>query len=372
MARIVGWRSGGGSPGPRYSDDGGATWLAGTVDSAPSGDPRFAFGGGTYVCFFAGAGSSQIISSTDGIAWTRRTHPPISTGRGLWFLGGQFCALADSLSVVLRSADGITWTSAATGSSIEAGFTRIISRASNTKFSGRVVCLETEYQLTSGSLATINQYVMVTTDGITWSRGRIDAVSVVDTDINAYSKSYAPAFSNATDIIFVEVDGVTKTSYSASLTAPNVWTVGAASSESGLLFEFSGSNVIMSPEDGSLLAIDGIKSTADGLSYTVRLNSPGVQTIIGGAGERFAFNIFTSRAFSSTDDISWPDVTMTGLIPNNSNMAVNPAEGALPPSGGDGILPSPFLTMGASGATGRGGAGPGGFWTAFQRSRELP
>ena len=69
-----------------------------------------AYGGGQFVAV-ARTGNGRVMSSTDGINWTRRTaanNPWYSVTYG----GGQFVAVAGSGgNRVITSPDGITWTS---------------------------------------------------------------------------------------------------------------------------------------------------------------------------------------------------------------------------------------------------------------------
>ena len=71
---------------------------------------------------------------------------------------------------------------------------------------------------------------------------------------------------------------------------------------------------------------------------------------------------------TSADGVTWGSLANLPFEIDRYGMAVSVGSGSPPPAGGDTILPHPFILN----SLGRGGAGPLGFWTALQRSHELP
>lgn len=92
------------------SSDGGATWTNRTV---PNADSRLSAAWGTPgICITSDTAQARLIHSTDGINWNQRTLPASKIWNVVWVpLLAKFLAIADDLSAIASSTDGITWTS---------------------------------------------------------------------------------------------------------------------------------------------------------------------------------------------------------------------------------------------------------------------
>jgi hypothetical protein len=92
-----------------------STDLANWTHISPPGDgptlAAVAYGNGRYVA----VGSSVILTSTDGLSWTRATAAQALQLQSVLFAQGQF--IAPDGSRIFRSLDGITWTASVSGAS---------------------------------------------------------------------------------------------------------------------------------------------------------------------------------------------------------------------------------------------------------------
>jgi len=103
----------------KNSNNEGSAWTfraSGTTETLTS----IAFGNGTFVA----GGVDLVLTSPDGVTWTRRSFgTPAYTGK-IRFDGGKFTLVGND-GVILTSADGITWTTAVPAT--PGGIGRIVS-----------------------------------------------------------------------------------------------------------------------------------------------------------------------------------------------------------------------------------------------------
>lgn len=96
------------------SADNGTTWSKRTVATTPATSLNLygvAFGGNQFVAvgdWDIDTFEAIILTSPDGISWTRRSNPSPDILRRITYVDGQFVAVG-GVGTVLVSADGITW-----------------------------------------------------------------------------------------------------------------------------------------------------------------------------------------------------------------------------------------------------------------------
>ena len=96
------------------SSDNGATWTKQTVTTTPATFLNLngvAFGGNLFVAvgdYDFETASSVILTSPDGISWTRQTNPSPDILRRITYVNGTFVVVGGA-GTVLVSTDGVTW-----------------------------------------------------------------------------------------------------------------------------------------------------------------------------------------------------------------------------------------------------------------------
>lgn len=180
-----------------------------------SGNPIYglAFGGGTYVaCGFTSTSSPTVGTSTDGgITWTVRTGPTWASGQlaltAAW--NGSTFLICGNSNYAATSPDGVTWTNR-TGLSSAAG-------SSGNSFSSAVLGT-TFYVAVSGTGGGVAK----SADGITWTH----STAFVPNEIISGGGRLL-ASSNSSSTIWVSSDGTNWNAYTGP-TALTGWTGGIA------------------------------------------------------------------------------------------------------------------------------------------------
>lgn len=133
------------------SSDQGATWVVATMPSAVVNAPTcIAYGNGVWVALSSVTQSSIAAVNISG-EWVAVTLPVAASWRSVVFFSGQFYAFANSTAQYLRSSDGVNWSALTAPSAIN----RVVS-------SGAALC---GYAYSFGSPTTVIRSV----DGVTWT-----------------------------------------------------------------------------------------------------------------------------------------------------------------------------------------------------------
>ena len=104
-----------------YSTDGGDTWTMVSVGTSEAWMGA-CYGNGKFI-IVANTGTNRIRYSSDGITWSTPSTPPTASNfKDVCYGNGYYIAVADSGTVVVKSADGETWTDATVS---EKGWTSI-------------------------------------------------------------------------------------------------------------------------------------------------------------------------------------------------------------------------------------------------------
>jgi hypothetical protein len=139
-----------------YSTDNGATW---TQCVTPSGLFNVAYGNGIWVAVGPSPGGA---SSPDGITWTARTLPTVTSGNwlGVAYGNGRFVAVCAGSTTITQAAvsyDGINWTQ----TTIPGNNWTAVTYSSGS--------------LTFMAVGVFNNYVATSTDGVTWTSKTVAA-----------------------------------------------------------------------------------------------------------------------------------------------------------------------------------------------------
>lgn len=257
----------------------GALW---TSRSAPS-DRQWSsvtYGKGLFVAVSNSDSSGNVMTSPDGVVWTKRDAPTGNWNK-VTFGNGLFVAVGSGpTNYIMTSPDGINWT-ARTSSSI--GVHVDVIYANNI-----FVCIVRGTLVNSGSL--------VSTDGITWAAGGRTFIQCTSI---AYGNGVFVSVANAgTNRVSTSTDGITWTATSApsnlswtSVTYGNGLFVAVSLTANGF-----GQSIMTSP--------DGINWTmrdhpvANNWTSVVYGNSQFVVVGSDGTGD---------RVMTSPDGITWTD-----------------------------------------------------------------
>jgi hypothetical protein len=168
----------------------GSAWTSRSLPSdyysllnsvAYNGGLFVAVGEYTFNYSIAGQHDDGILTSPDGITWTRRTLPDRTADsysylRSVTYGGGQFVAVGTRLNptaatsteaVILTSLDGISWTSRTSPVVIPANtslsFTRVVNGG------GQYVAVGNVFNTSTSGSANQSGFIISSTDGITWT-----------------------------------------------------------------------------------------------------------------------------------------------------------------------------------------------------------
>jgi antitoxin component YwqK of YwqJK toxin-antitoxin module len=196
------------------------------------------FGKGTYVVVGASGDGTRVMTSPDGIVWTVRRGIPNALWSSVTFGNGVFAAVS-STGDLMRSTDGITWTDYTTSftnswSSITFGNNIFVAVSSQGQNGGRVI---------------------TSPDGITWTPRAAPAANwtSVTFGINIF-------MAVARNICMTSPDGITWTLKSIGI--PNDW--------SGVAFGIGVFATVSQTGSGNRVAT----SNVNGDSWTPRLSAP--------------------------------------------------------------------------------------------------
>ena len=224
------------------------------------------YGNGMFVVF---SDSGSIVTSTDGITWTKQTSPVSTRLESITYRNGMFVAVGNSGSIV-TSTDGITWTKQT--SPISADFSSV------TYGNGMFVAVGE-----SGSIVT-------STDGITWTRQTSPILALAWLKSITYGNGMFVAVGDNNAGIR-STDGITWTSFT---TPERVLT--SITYENGMFVATSASGSIVT-------STDGITWTKQTSPVSTRLESityrNGMFVAVGNSGS----------IVTSTDGITWTKQT---------------------------------------------------------------
>lgn len=152
-------------------------------------------GSNTYVC----VGNNTIMSSSDGVSWTPRNVPQVYGLNQSYYAGGRFYA-GGSAAGIITSTDGITWTRCTTA--------------------GHPAEVATMYDLTYGTNGTLSYWIACMSTGVYYSTDGTTFTAVGTTITTGYSVTYADGYfviAASLAIYYVAIAGVTSTWSSAAI-----------------------------------------------------------------------------------------------------------------------------------------------------------
>lgn len=256
----------------------GTLWTLGASSTSKTWT-NVTYGNGLFVAIGGPAGTDCVMTSSDGISWTTRTTPSVTTSwYGIAYGNGLFVAVGVDAagSCVMTSPDGISWTSRTPSANLnwlavtygnslfvavanDAAGNTVMTSSDGITWTGRtpsansywndIIYEESLFVVCAGSSGTTN-HVMTSANGISWtSRTTVD---------NVYS---AIGYGNGTFVIVgqngkVETspDGITWTARSAATT--DDWR--------GIAY---GNEMFVATGDG---AQQGIMTSPDGITWSER------------------------------------------------------------------------------------------------------
>jgi hypothetical protein len=183
----------------RFSTNHGLTWSSSTT--GPTGNiSRLAFGNNIFVGLVDG---SNVFSSPDGVTWTSRTNPVSASWSDITYGSDKFVAVGIGTTNFIRSTDGITWTSTASG------------------YTGTVASKNPRIAFGASTYVVVwpdNDKYMTSSDGVSWTERTFPVTLSGNTATTLEFTSSQFIVTTATTTAYRSSDGINWT----SLTLPSV------------------------------------------------------------------------------------------------------------------------------------------------------
>jgi hypothetical protein len=274
---------------PTFSTKGGVNWLLGNISGGGggSGGSSIAYGNGVFVAVGNTNGSTRnhILTSSDGISWTRislqqqncNDWQSVTYGKGLFVaVGGGNCSANSSL--IMTSLDGINWT-------FNNSFTNSISYRSTgltgvTYGNGLFVAVSDGYN---------SIYDIITSsDGVNWT----------GSNPTQFSGFNGVGFGNGMFVVLSSSNGLS--SVATSTDGVN-WTSRNTSTSSSLqCITYGNGKFVALPISGS----DVVTST-NGINWTTRNTSNGSGYSAIAYGNKLFVAVGSNGVMTSPDGINW-------------------------------------------------------------------
>ncbi len=250
-----------------------------------------------------GLDSSAILSSSNGIIWTK--HPVKNTNNlnGIAWTGTKLVAVGNYGTILASVDQGFSWTPCSSG---------VYGNLKGIAWSGQKF-IATGY----------NGIVLSSPDGNKWTSNSLGATTYLNGIIWADSQFVIVGYAADSAKIFTSADGISWTTrYSGPLSPGGVSPVLISVAWNGKLFAAAG--------------YGGIISSPDGITWSVSQNTNYLLSGIAWNGSRFAAVGFTTAYYkeilTSTDGITWDTVSsgvMEGLFDVASNGSIFVAVGVV-------------------------------------------
>jgi hypothetical protein len=300
------------------SNDGGATWAAGSV---MSGANYVAYGGTRFVAIAPGLTNSAAYS-TAGTSWTTVTLPSnddstTSSWKGLAYGNGRFVAISDNSGMAAYSLDGATWT--------KSNLPGIYEWSSIGYGQGLF------YATTLGDIAASSP------DGVTWTvrDGSTASISVTTTSKDKIDATYTartmPNTAYWTDVLwdgskFVAIGHDNSAgAFSATSTDGDSWTARTLPNVSGF---YTYTAIAYNGTNQYIAAIAGtrhIATSTNGTSWTGTTNAVATagdwSDAVYGGGKYVFVSGSQNRTMYSTDGVTWINGTISGSYSEYTGVA---------------------------------------------------
>jgi uncharacterized repeat protein (TIGR02543 family) len=222
---------------------------------------------GTFIVI--AVGGSSILSSPDGVIWTRKDFGISGSLRGITYGNGTFVAVGDG--IILTSTDGVNWT-----------------RSSST-FSGQL------NSVTYGNntfVAVGEGIILTSSDGINWTK----------TDMKAGDWLFGVTYGNGMFVAVGGLNGVNAHGIILTSTDGVNWEISRISGTKGGLTKVTfGKDLFVAVGDSSSIVISN-----DGLSWTiVTAGNYGDLRAVAYGNETFVATGRSDSILTSTDGINW-------------------------------------------------------------------
>jgi hypothetical protein len=345
-----------------YSKDNGVSWTSVTLPTSLSSTQWYSvtYGGGKFLATGRGTTANSLMTSPDGITWapqssaadTTNSCVTIGAGRSCYgdafgtynqfsaYGNGKFIAVSPSDGVVQVSADGSNWS----------GYYMPLTTVSiSPRFlifgGGKFVMSAVTNQ---GGTSYANDVILVSTDGINWTRSNIpESTTGIAATYNPFPPyMMGPSYINGTPYISTYKNlpyGIGNMPYWVAATSP---VTGITDNCSGLSLAygngtFEANNSCQSSTGNTLMtSVDGITWTTQAIRTKIDTILPG--GLMGYANGQFISSGSGSGYITSSDGINWsnqltPITTggygMNSLAYNNGILVTTNSNGGIMISG---------------------------------------
>ena len=320
-----------GQNGTIVSSPDGVTWTAQTSGITQNIN-WVTYGNGLYIAGITNA-TQPILTSSDGITWTKRTCSGASVCFGVVYNGSNLYVAVFSTGQIFTSPDGVTWTVKTSGTSNDlkaiiyansqyvavgnAGTiltspdaTTWTVRTSNTANSLSAITYNGSVYAATGVLGTI----VTSPDGITWT---------VQTSISSTQAFYGITYANSQFVIVGSAGYIITSPDLVTLTSRNgVGTQLNAIAYGNGVYVVAGSGASLNTGTSSAL----LATYNSSLGYTRRTSNT-TQNLLGirYLNSKFIAVGNNSALCTSTDGITWSNITISGTNANYYDVAYNGA-----------------------------------------------